>query len=77
MVFLLEKLVELKEEKSMLLRKRNEEHDKFHDEKKSFVTHKDPFFNLIMGSSSFVLQLLCLNSSLALGKAKGLGQWNT
>ena len=33
--------------------------------------------NLILGSSSSVLQLLCFKSSLALGKAKGLGQWNT
>jgi hypothetical protein len=33
--------------------------------------------NLILGSSSSVLQLLCFKSPLALGKAKGLGQWNT
>jgi hypothetical protein len=31
--------------------------------------------NLILGSSSSVLQLLCFKSPLALGKAKGLGQW--
>jgi hypothetical protein len=30
---------------------------------------------LILGSSSSVLQLLCINSPLAQGKAKGLGQW--
>jgi hypothetical protein len=29
--------------------------------------------NLILGSSSFVLQLLCFESLLAQGKAKGLG----
>jgi hypothetical protein len=33
--------------------------------------------NLILGSSSFVLQLLFFKSPLALGKAKELGQWNT
>jgi hypothetical protein len=33
--------------------------------------------NLILGSSSSVLQLLCFKSPLALGKAKGLVQWNT
>ena len=33
--------------------------------------------NLILGSSSFFLQLLCFKSPLALGKSKGLGQWNT
>jgi hypothetical protein len=31
--------------------------------------------NLILGSSSSVLQLLCFTSPLALGKAKGLEQW--
>jgi hypothetical protein len=31
--------------------------------------------NLIMGSSSSVLQLLFFESPLAQGKAKGLGQW--
>jgi hypothetical protein len=31
--------------------------------------------NLILGSSSSVLQLLCFESPLAQGKAKGLGQW--
>jgi hypothetical protein len=31
--------------------------------------------NLILGSSSSVLQPLCFKSPLALGKAKGLGQW--
>jgi hypothetical protein len=31
--------------------------------------------NLILGSSSSVLQLLCFKSPLAQGKAKGLGQW--
>ena len=31
--------------------------------------------NLILGSSSSILQLLCFKSPLALGKAKGLGQW--
>ena len=32
--------------------------------------------NLILGSSSSVLQLLCFESPLAQGKAKGLGQWD-
>jgi hypothetical protein len=31
--------------------------------------------NLILGSSSSVLQLLCFESPLAQGKDKGLGQW--
>ena len=31
--------------------------------------------NLILGSSSSILQLLCFESPLAQGKAKGLGQW--
>jgi hypothetical protein len=31
--------------------------------------------NLILGSSSSVLQLLCFESPLAQVKAKGLGQW--
>jgi hypothetical protein len=31
--------------------------------------------NLILGSSSTVLQLLFFESPLAQGKAKGLGQW--
>ena len=31
--------------------------------------------NLILGSYSSVLQLLCFESPLAQGKAKGLGQW--
>jgi hypothetical protein len=31
--------------------------------------------NLILGSSSSVLQLLFFKSPLALGKDKGLGQW--
>jgi hypothetical protein len=31
--------------------------------------------NMILGSSSSVLQLLFFESSLAQGKAKGLGQW--
>jgi hypothetical protein len=31
--------------------------------------------NLILGSSSSVLQLIFFKSPLALGKAKGLGQW--
>jgi hypothetical protein len=31
--------------------------------------------NLILGSSSSVLQLLFFESPLAQGKAKGLGQW--
>ena len=33
--------------------------------------------NLILGSSSSVLQLFYFKYPLALGKAKGLGQWNT
>jgi hypothetical protein len=31
--------------------------------------------NLILGSSSSFLQLLCFESPLSQGKAKGLGQW--
>ena len=31
--------------------------------------------NLILGSSSSIFQPLCFKSILALGKAKGLGQW--
>jgi len=31
--------------------------------------------NLILGSSYFVLQLRCFKYPLALGNAKGLGQW--
>ena len=31
--------------------------------------------NLILGSSSSILQLLCFKSPLAQGKDKGLGQW--
>jgi hypothetical protein len=31
--------------------------------------------NLILGSSSFVLQLIFFESPLAQGKDKGLGQW--
>jgi hypothetical protein len=43
--------------------------------KKAETDHRS--LNLILGSSSSVLQLLCVKSPLASGKAKGLGQWIT